>query len=162
MSDLGSVHHDVLEALAKAGWTMGRQMDIESVVGEMVGIGYAENVHATSLLRDLLGLRIEPSNEQGANFTNAEPFIVDPLGAGRRHTDELDEMVQSLGGSYFPVGWWFCYSHVFVESAGSVVAYSAGLIWRLGASVEEGLEMMVRAHRPLVCIHSRKGQTPWP
>jgi hypothetical protein len=68
----------------------------------------------------------------------------------------------AVGGDYYPVGWWLSYSHVFVNRAGLMVANASGLVWELGPTPVAGLEMAVRAHRPLICLHSRPDQRAWP
>lgn len=43
-----------------------------------------------------------------------------------------------------------------------MVAAGMGWIWELGEAFEDGLDLAVRAHRPLVCLHSDPGLAPWP
>jgi hypothetical protein len=155
-------HPSVVTALEAAGWVPGRSADVRKVLADLVTGGYAPNPFTIGLLEALYGLRIDPVNADGPNFQNTEPFIVDPLGVGRRHREEAAEVRAAVGEDVFPVGWWLCNSHVHVTASGRVVAFSSGLIWHLGHTPEEGLDMAVRASSPLVCIGSRQGQRRWP
>jgi hypothetical protein len=124
--------------------------------------GYVSSPVATRFLRAFSGLKIEPAVVAGPNFSNDEPVLVDPVGVGRRHRDESMEIGSVLGGDWYPIGWWLAYSHVFMESSGAMSAYADGLIWDLGRSPFEGLDMMVSVTRPLICLHASVDMTPWP
>jgi hypothetical protein len=160
--NLGSSHPDVLKALAASGWYPGRTADIESTLSRLTKVGYRATPLAVELLTSVLDLRIDPLNEQGPNFVNSEPLLIDPIGVGSRHVDEARRVGAVLGDELFPVGWWLSYSHVYLGSSGALVAYSSGLVWGLGDTPRDGIEFAVRAHRPLVCLHAEGGTTPWP
>jgi len=156
------MHPALAEALENAGWNSRRSMDVRDVVAELVDDGFTPNSFAIGALKALLGLRIEPLNTSGPNFQNTEPLLVDPLGVGKRHRLEAVEVEKVVGETVFPFGWWLSYSYVYMTSSGKVVAFSSGLVWLLGETPEQGLDLAVRAQVPLTCIGAREGQRPWP
>ncbi|GII55107.1 hypothetical protein Pth03_34960 [Planotetraspora thailandica] len=150
------------DCLRSAGWHRGRRVDVSVAIRSLESQGYVAGRTIVSFLESLWGLRLDPANEEGPNFINGEPFIVDPVGVGRRHRDEADEIYSAIGGSWFPIGWWLSYSHVFMDQSGALVAFADGLIWRIGDNLLDGLRFMVQADRPLMCIHAPEGRKPWP
>lgn len=162
MLDPGSLPAPLVGALEVSGWFRGRRADVGEVVAELAADGYRSNPYAISFLEALSGLRIEPLTTAGPNFVNAEPLIVDPGGVGRRHRPEAEEVESALGEEVFPVAWWLSYSYVYVTASARMVAFSAGLIWLLGDTPGQGLDLAVRASSDLVCIGYRAGQSPWP
>ncbi|MGY3334884.1 hypothetical protein ACVW0K_000983 [Streptomyces filamentosus] len=153
---------ETVTALRLAGWTPERRLDVTSEIRSLETQGYVPSAVATSFLQEFRGLKVGPAREDGPNFINGEPFFVDPVGAGSRHRDESLEIGSVLGGSWFPLGWWLSYSHVFMRQDGAVVAYADGLIWDLRSTPGEALDLMVSANRPLVCLHASHGMKPWP
>ncbi|TKT00759.1 SUKH-3 domain-containing protein [Streptomyces lasalocidi] len=149
-------------ALRLAGWHPGRRIDVSSDARALEELGYVPSPPATEFLAAFGGLRIVPSREDGPNFVNGEPLLVDAVGVGRRHQDEAAVIASVLGGSWFPIGWWLSYSHVFMGQDGAMAAYANGLIWSLGQTTREALDLMVSADRPLVCVHAPEGVKPWP
>ncbi|MFE4828725.1 SUKH-3 domain-containing protein [Streptomyces sp. NPDC056672] len=151
-----------VSALRQAGWYPGRHLDVSSDIQSLEAQGYIPSPLATAFLESFRGLKIGPARENGPNFINGEPFFVDAVGAGGRHQDESSAIGSALGGSWFPVGWWLSYSHVFMRPDGAVAAYANGLIWSIGSTPYEGLDLMVSADRPLICVHAPEGMKPWP
>ncbi|GLZ34943.1 hypothetical protein Lesp02_71300 [Lentzea sp. NBRC 105346] len=160
--NLESSHPDVLKALVASGWYPGRTADIVGTLSRLTKVGYRATPLAMELLTNVLDLRIDPLNEQGVNFVNSEPLLIDPIGVGSRHVDEAQRIGAVLGEELFPVGWWLSYSHVYLGSSGALVAYASGLVWRLGDTPRDGIEFAVRAHRRLECLYAEEGVTPWP
>ncbi|MGP3960717.1 SUKH-3 domain-containing protein [Nonomuraea sp. 3N208] len=156
------MHRDVLAAIRASGWWPERRVDVSRWAASLAREGYNASALAREVLSSLGGLVIEPVNSSGPNFSNDEPFNFDPLLAGSGQRELSQEIENILGGSYFPIGEWLSYSSVFIEVRGRVVAAGMGWIWELGKSFEEGLELAIRAHRPLVCLHSDPGLDPWP
>ena len=65
------------------------------------------------------------------------------------------------GGFVFPGrGGSFC--HVFMNQNGAMAAYANRMIWSLGRTPHEGLDLMISANRPLVCVYAPEGMPPWP
>jgi hypothetical protein len=157
-----SMHPDVLAALSASGWLPARRVDTAQWVASLVGEGYRISLLAEEVLSTLGGLVVEPINSEGPNFSNDEPFSFDPIAAGSGQREVAEEIEAVLGGSYFPIGEWLSYSSVFLEADGRLVASGMGWIWELGTSFQDGLELAVRAHRPLICVHSDTGLDPWP
>lgn len=151
-----------VSALRLAGWQPGRRMGIAEVVLPLELRGYFRSDVIDGFLESFLGLTVEPARAAGPNFVNGEPFIVDPMGVGKRHQDESVAIGAAIGGSWFPIGWWLSYSHVFMEREGALAAYANGLIWSLGNTPDEGLDLMVSATGPLVCAYAPEGMRPWP
>ena len=151
-----------VEALNLAGWYSGRRADLSAVVPLLELQGYAANPAAVKFLESFLGLKVEPANTAGPNFSNDEPLLVDPLGVGRRHHAESVAVGAEIGGSWFPVGWWLSYCHVFMNQNGAMAAYANRMIWSLGRTPHEGLDLMISANRPLVCVYAPEGMPPWP
>ncbi|MDF5755917.1 SUKH-3 domain-containing protein [Spongiactinospora sp. TRM90649] len=160
MPEFGAMHADVRGALAAAGWRPGRRTDAAVWIDPLAVGGHPVSPLAREVLAALGGLVIEPVG--GGRFVNPEPFNVDPLSAGSSGRKMGEELETLLGGSFCPVGEWLSYSTVFLEAGGRMVACGLGWIWELGATFEEGLELAVRAHRPLVCLHADAGLGPWP
>ncbi|WP_226873949.1 SUKH-3 domain-containing protein [Microbispora sitophila] len=156
------MHPDVLAAICASGWLPGRSVDTAEWIRLLAGEGYLASPLAVEVLSSLGGLVIDPVNSRGPNFSNDEPFSVDPISAGSGQRELIQEVEGILGGSYFPIGEWLSYSGVFLEVQGRVIAAGMGWIWELGRTFEEGLELAIRAHRPLVCLHSDPGLDPWP
>ncbi|WP_204044621.1 SUKH-3 domain-containing protein [Acrocarpospora phusangensis] len=156
------MHPDVLAAISASGWLPGRQVAIDIWIAQLCEEGYRLSPLAEEVLSSLGGMVVEPINSSGPNFSNDEPLSFDPIAAGSGHRGLAEEVEGILGGSYFPIGEWLSYSSVFLESEGRIVATGMGWIWELGKSFEEGLELAVRAHRPLICLHSDPGLDPWP
>ncbi|MFJ2754819.1 SUKH-3 domain-containing protein [Nocardioides sp. NPDC087217] len=159
---LGRLSPDVLGALAAAGWTPERKIDIKGWVEPLEAEGYRLHPLAEEVLARVGGLTIDPIRECGPNFANDEPYSFDPLAAGVGQRALAAEIEDLLGGQYFPVGEWLSYSSVFVEAGGRVVAAGMGWIWELGATFEESLQLAIGADRPLVCLHADDGLEPWP
>jgi hypothetical protein len=157
-----SIHPDVLAAISASGWLPGRRVDVDRWIAPLRGEGYRVSPLAKEILSSLGGLVVDPVNISGPNFSNDEPLNFDPISAGSGQRELAEEVENILGGSYFPIGEWLSFSSVFVESGGRVVATGMGWIWELGKTFEEGLELAVRAHRPLICLHSDSGLDPWP
>ncbi|WP_411970434.1 SUKH-3 domain-containing protein [Saccharothrix longispora] len=151
-----------VSALRLAGWYPGRRVDVSSDVSSLEAQGYVSSSLATEFLESFQGLKIGPAREGGPNFLNGEPFLVDAIGVGGRHQGESSEIGSVIGGSWFPIGWWLSYSHVFMRADGALAAYANGLIWSIGSTPSEGLELMVSADRPLICVHAPEGMKPWP
>lgn len=124
--------------------------------------GYVPSLLATEFLESFRGLKIEPAQENGPNFINGEPSFVDAVGDGGRHQDESLVIGSVIGGSWFPIGWWLSYSHVFMRQDGALAAYANGLIWSIGSTPREGLDLMVSADRPLICVYAPEGMKRWP
>ncbi|MGW4422785.1 SUKH-3 domain-containing protein [Streptosporangium sp. NPDC004631] len=156
------MHSDVLVALSASGWSPGRQVETSRWLDPLMAEGYYVSPLAMEVLSSLGGLVIEPTNTVGPNFTNEDPFDFDPISAGSGQRRLAQEVEDILGGSYFPIGEWLSYSSVFLEVAGRMVATGMGWIWELGRTFEEGLELAIRAHRPLTCLYSDPGLDPWP
>ncbi|MEU4509479.1 SUKH-3 domain-containing protein [Nonomuraea wenchangensis] len=157
-----SMHPDVLTAVGASGWLPGRRVDVESWITLLEGEGYRVSSIAGEVLSALGGLVVEPTNSSGPNFSNDEPFVFDPISAGSGQLELAQEVEGILGGNYFPIGEWLSYSSVFIEDGGRMVAAGMGWIWELGKTFEEGLELAIRAHRPLICLYSDPGLDPWP
>lgn len=149
-------------ALRRAGWHPGRDVDMADAFLLLKEKGYASSRVVAGFLETFAGLKVEPAVAVGPNFSNDEPFLVDPVGAGRRHRDEAMEIESILGGRWYPIGWWLSYCHVFMERLGAMSAYASGMIWHLGKTPFEGLDLMISANRPLVCVHAPEGAAPWP
>lgn len=162
MIDFASFHPDCLTALNAAGWYPERRVEVRPLIDSLTVEGYPRNPLAEEILGTLEGLTVEPINLTGPNFIN-EPFSFDPIAAGTGHRWDLAaEVEEVLGGKYFPLGEWLSNSSVFIEAGGRVVATGLGWIWEVGSSFEEALQMVVRADRPLVCLHADSGLDPWP
>lgn len=157
-----SLSEDLLGALYAAGWSGGRKVDADRWVKPLESEGRRSHPWAGEILTSVGGLSIEPVNRVGPNFSNDEPYNFDPFAAGSGRRDLVAEVEGVLGGNYFPIGEWLSYSSVFVEAGGRVVAVGMGWIWELGSTFEDSLELAVCANRPLVCLHSDPGLTPWP
>lgn len=149
-------------ALRQAGWHYDRNVDVSAVISSLEEQGYTSSPVIVQFLASIFGLKVESAREAGPNFSNDEPFLVDPAGVGARHRDEAIKIGVEIGGSWFPVGWWLSYCHVFMEHGGALAAYANGLIWSLGGTPDEGLDLMVSASRPLVCVYAPEGVPPWP
>ncbi|MGP2442854.1 SUKH-3 domain-containing protein [Streptomyces sp. JW3] len=153
---------DLLQALRNSGWYPQRQVIVDPWVDSLRQEGYVPNAQAMEILGTVGGLAIEPVNRAGPNFSNDEPFNLDPIAAGAGQRGLAAEIEEALGGRYFPVGEWLSYSSVFVEAGGRIVAAGLGWIWEMGDTLESALELAVCADRPLVCLHSDPGLDPWP
>ncbi len=136
-------------------------MDVELPLETLKEAGFSFNAHAESVISTLYGLRVHPVDTESGEFINDDPLILKPE-LCRRHRSAAELIQKELGGNYVPLGWWLSSSYVFMEDSGRVVGYLGGLVWRLGESVEDALNLMVRADRPLVCGYVRPGRTPWP
>ncbi|RBQ20426.1 hypothetical protein DP939_11635 [Spongiactinospora rosea] len=157
-----ALHPEVVSALRAAGWAPGRKVATAAWVEPLVCEGHVVSPLAEAVLASLGGLVIQPVAGGEPRFSNGEPFSVDPLAAGAGQRELGREVETVLGGSYFPIAEWLSYSSVFLEAGGRMVACGLGWIWELGGTFEEGLELAVRAHRPLVCLHADPGLDPWP
>jgi hypothetical protein len=151
-----------VSALRLAGWFPERHLDVSSDIHSLEAQGYIPSPLATEFLESFQRLKIGPAREDGPNFINGEPFFVDAVGVGGRHQDESSAIESVMGGSWFPIGWWLSYSHVFMRQDGALAAYANGLIWSIGSTPCEGLDLMVSADRPLICVHAPEGMKPWP
>ncbi|WP_326568909.1 SUKH-3 domain-containing protein [Amycolatopsis rhabdoformis] len=151
-----------VSALRLAGWHPGRHLDVSSDIQSLEAQGYTPSAAATEFLASFQGLKIGPAREDGPNFLNGEPFFVDAVGVGARHQGESSAIASAMGGSWFPIGWWLSYSHVFMRPDGALAAYANGLIWSIGSTPGEGLDLMVSADRPLICVQAPPGMKPWP
>ncbi|MGC4897514.1 SUKH-3 domain-containing protein [Micromonospora sp. DT31] len=160
--DFSALPPPLVGALEASGWFWGRKVDVDEIVAELVEQGYRSNPFAISFLEAFSGLLIAPLNIEGPNFANTESLIIDPGGVGRRHRSEAAEVESVVSEDVFPVAWWLSHSYVYVTASARMVAFSSGLIWLLGDTLEQGLDMAVRASANLTCIGSRQGQRRWP
>jgi SUKH-3 immunity protein len=156
------MHPALMEALKAAGWFPSRFVDVKDVVRDLVAEGYAPNPFAIGVLESLYGLHIEPVGTVGSNFENSDPLIIDPIGVGKRHRPEAFEVEEALHETIFPIAWWLSYSHLYVAASGKTIAFSSGLVWLLGQTPEEGLDLAIRAKGELICVGARPGQRRWP
>ncbi|WP_432994131.1 SUKH-3 domain-containing protein [Dactylosporangium sp. CA-233914] len=162
MFDVASLPSPVIAALEASGWFWGRKVDVSEIIADLIVEGYRRNPPAIAFLSALSGLRIAPINSEGPNFANTEPLFIDPGGVGRRHRSGAAEVESVVEEDVFPVAWWLSHSYVYVTASARMVAFSSGLIWLLGKTLEQGLDMAVRAPSELVCVGSREGQPRWP
>ncbi|MFD5823975.1 SUKH-3 domain-containing protein [Lentzea sp. NPDC060358] len=151
-----------VSALRVAGWYPGRYVYVSSNINCLEAQGCTPSSAALCFLESFCGLKVGPAREDGPNFFNGEPFFVDAAGVGGRHQDESLAIGSAIGGVWFPIGWWLSYSHVFMREDGAMSAFANGLIWSVGNTPHEGLDLMVSADRPLICVHAPKGMKPWP
>ncbi|NJQ04333.1 SUKH-3 domain-containing protein [Streptomyces lonarensis] len=157
-----SLSEELIGALVASGWSADRRVDAGQWVEQMEREGYRSHPLAVEILATVGGLSIDPLNRVGPNFSNDEPYNVDPIAAGSGQRGLAKEVEDVLGAYCFPIGEWLSFSSVFVEAGGRVVAAGMGWIWELGPTFEDSLEMAVRANRPLRCLHSDPGLDPWP
>ncbi|WP_433528926.1 SUKH-3 domain-containing protein [Micromonospora sp. CA-263727] len=157
-----SLSPGVLGALGASGWSASRAVDTGQWVEQLEREGYRAHSLAVDVLSALGGLSVEPIHQVGPNFTNDEPYNFDPIAAGSGQRALAVEVESVLGGQYFPIGEWLSCSSVFIESKGRVVAAGRGWFWELGPTFEESLELAICADRPLLCLHSDPGVSPWP
>lgn len=156
------LERSTLSALRRAGWLPGRRVDLCAIVPPLEVQGYVPSPVVVDFLGSFSGLKVEPARETGPNFSNDEPLLVDPVGVGNRHRDESVTIGTVIQGSWFPVGWWLSYCHVFMNQEGAMAGYANGMVWNLGETLHEGLDLMISASRPLVCVYAPKGMKPWP
>lgn len=153
----------VLAELEAAGWTPDRSIDIPAWIEELEPQGYRLSEPAGAALRSFGGLEFGPINRTGPNFSNDEPFNIDPILAGSGHYALAEELEREIGGSWFPLGEWLSHSSVFISDRGRVVATGLGWIWDVGSSMEDAIEFALMAHRPLRCLKALSpGAKPWP
>ncbi|MEH0986168.1 SUKH-3 domain-containing protein [Micromonospora sp. CPCC 205556] len=141
-------------ALAERGWSSERRVDIADHASRLSRLGYRLDDRTIEVLASLVGLRVGPVVVRGVDFQNDEPFIVDPLGVGTRNRDECRRLERMFGTTFSPLGWWLCRSHVYFGASGLVVAALPGVIWHLGDTLDEAIEFMLSANRPLVRLLS--------
>ncbi|MFJ9554352.1 SUKH-3 domain-containing protein [Nocardiopsis sp. NPDC101807] len=153
---------DLVAALVRAGWSPNRDVDTSAWVQSLELEGYRIHLAAEEVLASMGGLVVPPVNPIGPNFENGDPLNFDPIAAGAAYREMALEIEEVLGGSYFPIGEWLSYSSVFMESGGRVVATGMGWIWGLGETFEEALRLAIFSDRPLVCLHTGPGLSPWP
>lgn len=151
-----NVSSECKDALKDRGWFEGRAVDLTEVVATLTALGYKVDNDAKDILGSLLGISVDPIVVDG-HFKNDEPLVIDPIGVGRRGFGEASELENLLGTSFLPLGWWLCRSHVFFSSSGIVVAYSPGVVWHLGTNLDEAIDLMLLANRPLVRLISADG-----
>jgi hypothetical protein len=163
MSEAPTFSPEVRLALESAGWSSDRDFDIAEWVHELGAQGYRLSAVAERALRRYGGLEVGPINEQGPNFSNDEPLVVDPILAGSGHYALAEELSREIGEEWYPFGEWLSSSSVFVSRSGWVVATGLGWIWELGKSVEEAIEFALMADHPLRCLKVvTPGAKPWP
>jgi len=153
----------VLAALEKAGWSVGRSIDISAWVAELAEQGYRISEVAQQALASYGGLSFGPVVVDGPNFSNDEPLTVDPILAGSGHRALAEELEREVGGNWYPFGEWLSYSSVFIRDDGWMVATGMGWIWELGSSVDDSIEFAVMASHDLKCLKVlTPGGKPWP
>jgi hypothetical protein len=108
----------------------------------------------TEVLASLHGLTVVPLVEQGSNFRNDEPLLVDPLGVGVRHRREAAELEEWFRVKFCPLGWWLTGSHVYFSAEGLVVASAPGVVWEMGSDLASAIEFVLLANKPLVRLWS--------
>jgi hypothetical protein len=149
-----------LSSLERAGWRPGRSTIATAWVRECVAGGYVLHGAGDAALREFGGLCVEPSSVKGPNFSNDEPFMIDPTLVGSGFQGELGE---AIGGGWWPIGEWLSNASVLMRQDGLVVAAGFSWVWKLGDSMDDAIEFAVRAHRPLECLAVvDEGVDPWP
>ncbi|GLZ11636.1 hypothetical protein Acsp04_18710 [Actinomadura sp. NBRC 104425] len=144
-------------ALAAQGWTKDRSVDVSALIGRLEAVGFRVDDWMRGVLGSLVGIRVSPVNEDGVNFQNGDPFVVDPLAIGVRHFSEARELQDRFKVTFCPLGWWLCRSHVYFSTEGPVVASLPGVIWHVGSTLSEAIDMMLLGNRPLVRLLSEDG-----
>lgn len=132
--DPGKFSAEVLAALAAAGWTPDREVDVANLLSVLEESGFRPHPLAREVLESFRGLVVEPVNREGPGFPNGEPLTFDPLAAAD-HLSPLKELEEVLGGHYYPLGEWLSCSNVYLEAGGRMVADDSGQIIELGAAV---------------------------
>src|SRR4051812_13719876 len=96
----------VLAELKDAGWTTDRKYQISAWILELGQQGYQISVAAEEALSSFGGLRLNPVNRVGSNFSNDDPLIFDPILAGSGHYALAEELHEELSGDWYPLGEW--------------------------------------------------------
>ncbi|WP_173142673.1 SUKH-3 domain-containing protein [Kibdelosporangium persicum] len=144
-------------ALERSGWSETRQVDVSKVVGSLAEVGYEIDDGMVEILSSFYGLTVEPAVEEGVDFRNEDPLVVDPVRIGRRHIREANDLKDWFKVSFCPLGWWLCRSHVYFSTDGIAIASASGVVWHLGDSFPEAVDFMLTGNRPLVRLWSMDG-----
>ncbi|WP_158712344.1 SUKH-3 domain-containing protein [Streptomyces sp. NRRL F-5135] len=101
MISFDSLRPDLVQALRDAGWYSQRRVDAAPWLESLRQEGYVPNSKAEEILASLGGLVIEPTAKCGPNFSNDEPFNLDPISAGAGQRGLALEIEAALGGQFF-------------------------------------------------------------
>lgn len=91
-------------ALQFYGWSKSRRVDVSQARERLMAAGYEVDDYMEEVLSSFSGLTLKPVMEEGVDFRNDEPFIVDPIGAGVRQIKEAKDLRDWFGVPFFRLG----------------------------------------------------------
>ncbi|MBO7935687.1 MULTISPECIES: SUKH-3 domain-containing protein [Streptomyces] len=129
----------VREALRRAGWTEGRQVDVSHWVEELEAVGYRPHPLARRIWSEYGGLTVRsaPEREPGSSL------YIDPVDACIDSFEESVTIGDRYGEDFSPLGMWSSQFRSYVSASGTVVAVTVRTVWDLGASFAEALAYTV-------------------
>jgi hypothetical protein len=134
------------QALARAGWTPGRQVDIGEWVGDLTAQGYYFSELAKEILKSFGGLAIRPVDVPEAIWA-ADPIVFDPVEAGDGMYQRYKPQEVLLGHRMAPLASWGGESTILMLDDGKVVSDSSFGLQLLGNTFPEALDLALRRYR---------------
>jgi hypothetical protein len=145
MINVDALHPLTVQALQTAGWWPDRQTPIQAWYEALTNDGYHWFGAGEEFLASIGGLVIRPIRTPQTVFGSGV-FIVDPEYRVGEH-ELIIELEQRIGEVLMPVGEWDGESIVFIAPSGRMFADAPYHVLALGQTVNEALDLIVRAHR---------------
>ncbi len=145
MINTEGLHFLTQRALREASWFPERHVPTREWYDSLTGSDYKWSGAAERFLASLGDLVIHPIKSQESIFGSGT-LVTDPTRASGEY-ERIAEREKSIGESLCPVGEWSGEYIVLIAPSSRVYAEMTYQVLLLGQTVEEALDVMVRAHR---------------
>lgn len=134
------------QALERAGWNPGRQVDIDEWITILGDQGYFFSEPAKEILKSFGGLVVRPADVPEAVW-GADPIVFDPMEAGDGMYERYKSQETALGHRMSPLASWGGESTIMLLDDGRVVSDSSFSLQLLGSTFPEALDLALRRYR---------------
>lgn len=135
------------EAVARAGWTPRREIDIEEWVAQLTGQGYFFSDLAEEILKSFGGLVIRPRAGIPEAAWASDPIFFEPMDAGDGMYERYEPLEATLGYRMSPLASCGGESTVMSLDDGRIVSDSSFGLQLLGDTFPEALDLLLRRYR---------------
>jgi hypothetical protein len=135
------------QAVARAGWTPDRRVDIREWVIELTNQGYSFSELAENILTSFGGLVVRPAPDAPEATWGSDAIVFDPMEAGDGMYERYKQQELILGHRISPLASWGGESSIMLLDDGCVVADSSFGLQLLGKTFPEALDLAIRRYR---------------
>jgi hypothetical protein len=135
------------EAVARAGWTAERHINIDEWVAELTRQGYSFSEEAKNILSSFGGLVIRPRSGIPEAKWASDPILFDPMDAGDGMYERYRPIESMLGHRMSPLASRGGESTMLLLDDGRIVSDSSFGLQLLGNNFPEALDLLLRRYR---------------